>query len=315
MTTPTAEPSVSAPAADPAGPPPTEAHRRRRRRRIAIAAGLVAVVAVVAALYAGGLPPFGRSGSPSPPFAPTFQGAASAGQGSANRASGGPWQPALGVAVRLPYSITLPTTNLTGYVTAIDGTTGCTTTLQPALAGEIQVDGTPASAKVGASAFWMVLYVNGTGGAVGVMVDGGAAQPLFTLGGNTTCQSYLRFLVPFPTGAPDSPAVVAAANAAGGASFLSAHPNATQVFLGASIVLLLPTWEVSYSTCAPTIASNVTGSEFNATLSGTTVQTHSTGTVSCSLPTNLTLPGGLRPAAALGPAEGPAGIPAVGKAI
>ncbi len=308
-----AEPA-SGPAAADAPRPPT-GRRGRRRAALVAAATVVAAVAVIAGLYAGGLLPLGRPGNHAPTFAPTFQGAASAGQPTANAAPGGPWQPAIGVALRLPDSITVPPANFTQYLGAFGGSTGCRVSLDPELAGDVQVQGTPASAGAGASAFWVVVYVNGTGGALGVMVNGGVAAPLLSLGGNATCRATLRYLVPFPSGAPDSPAVVDSANAAGGRAFLVAHPNATQVFLGISVVLLLPTWEVVYTTCSLTLAANTTGSQYNATVSGTTVQTHANGTATCSLPTNTTLPGGLRPVVpppALGP---PPALPAVGKAI
>ncbi len=298
-------PSTSAPEPAPiagAPPGPPASARPHRRRWLVPVVALVVAVVLLAALVATGVVPLAKAPSSSPAFAPTFQGAASEGQSTANAAPDGPWAAALGVAFRVPLSLTLPTENLTGQVASVDG---CNATLSPHLPTDVVVQGTPSTAGPGASAFWVVVYVNSSGGAVGVMVDGGLSSELFTLGG-ASCAKLTQYLVPFPSGSPDSPTILDAANTAGGSAFLAAHPNATQVFVGASVVLLEPVWEVVYTTCTLSPLPNTTGSEFNATVIGTTVENRTTGPVSCSLPSGAGLP-------TLGvPASG---TPALGKAI
>ncbi len=250
---------------------------------------VVAVVVVLAALWVTGVLPWGSKGSSGPGGVPTFDGAASEAQPAANGEPGGPWSASAGVGIRLPLALTIPTVNLSQYLTAINSAVGCEVTLLGNLPSQEVLAATPASADPGHAAFWVVVFVNGTGGAVGVMVNEGAATPLFSVGGNATCREYLDALAPYPSGSPDSPAIIAAVNASGGSAFLLAHPNATQVFVGISAIIIQPAWEVVYTTCSPTVVTGVTGYEFNATVSGTTVQKHTTGNVSCSLPAGVSL--------------------------
>lgn len=261
----------------------------------------MAVALLVGGLVATGVVPLLKGPASPPPFAPTFQGAASEGQPTANSVPGGPWGAALGLASRVPISLTVPTGNLTG----VKGVDGCNATLTSDLPKDVVVQATPTSAGAGASAFWVVLYVNDSGGAVGIMVNGGVSSELFTLEG-TSCAKLTNYLAPFPSGSPDSPTIVRVVNAAGGSAFLAAHPNATEVIVGASVVIIQPVWEVVYTTCTLSPIANTSGSEFNATVVGTTVENHSAGPVSCSLPAGTTLP----TLAALLP-----GAPALGKAI
>jgi hypothetical protein len=262
---------------------------------------VVALGLLLAGLAATGVLPWFK-GTSSHPFAPTFQGAAAEGQPTANSVAGGPWGAAVGVALRIPLSVSVPTQNLTS---GIPTSGGCNATIAPGLPADVVVQATPASTSPGTSAFWVVLYVNSSGGAVGLMVNGGVAAKLFSLGGSA-CANLLRSLVPFPSGAPDSPAVINAVNASGGSGFLAAHPGASELFVGASVVLLEPLWGVVYTTCTLTPFANTSGEQFNATVIGTTVENVSTGTVSCSLPAGVTFPA---LTARLG------GIPAIGKAI
>lgn len=248
-------------------------------------AAVVAVGLLLVGLVTTGVIPLAKSSS-EPAFAPTFQGAVNEGQSTANAAHGGPWGAALGIALRIPLSITVPTGNITQSLPSISG---CNATLDSHLPTDVVVQGTPASAGPGASAFWIVLYVNSSGGTVGLMVDGGTSMNLFTLGG-TACSTLLKGLAAFPAGSPDSPTIVDAVNASGGSTFLADHPGATQVFLGASIILLEPTWIVVFTSCAITPLGNSSGEEFNASVIGTTVENVTSGPVSCSLPTGTGLP-------------------------
>lgn len=262
----------------------------------------VVVVLLFAGLAATGVIPLFKSPSNAPTFAPTFQGAASEGQATANAVPGGPWGAAVGIAFRVPLSLTVPTENLTGTVAAAGN---CNITVAASVPKDVVVQGTPPSAGPGASAFWVVVYVNSSGGAVGVMVNGGSASEGFTFGG-PSCTELTQYLVPFPSGSPDSPVIINAANASGGRSFLAAHANASELFVGASVILLQPVWAVVYTTCTLTPIANTSGYEFNATVIGTTVENHTSGPVSCSLPSGTILP------TLAEPSPGP---PALGKAI
>jgi hypothetical protein len=273
-----------------AAPAALHAPRPRRRWVIPVLAVVVAVAVVIGTLAATGELPWFHSSSPHP-YAPTFDQAVGEGQPTANGVAGGPWGAALGVAVRIPIPVTLPTSNLTN---AIPTGTGCNATFPSTLPKDVVVDGTAASAGPGASAFWVVLYVNSAGSAVGVLVDGGAGTEGFTLGGSS-CSSVLQDLVPFPSGAPDSPAVIGAVNASGGEAYLAAHPGATEIFGGASVVVFEPLWGVLFTTCTLTPVANATGTEFNATVSGTTVLSQHSGNLSCSAPSGLSLPGLVAP--------------------
>ena len=313
MSTPTA-PSSAAPDPTHGANPPTSGRPARRRWLVPVLVTVVAVAVVLAALVATGILPLSHSSNSGPGATPTFQGAASEAQPSANAQPHGPWSPAAGVGIRLPLALTLPTVNITQYLSDLNAAVGCEVSLLGSPPTQEVLDGTPGSASPGAAAFWVVMFVNGTGGALGVMVNGGVATPLFSVTGNSTCREYLDALAPFPAGSPDSPAIVAAVNASGGSTFLSEHPNATEVFVGLSAVIIQPTWEVVYTTCSPTVVPGVTGYEYNATVSGTTVQHHASGVVSCSVPANVTL-GAPIPGGARGPADASPVPPAVGKAI
>lgn len=296
---PTHEPTPAT-GASPGAPPPLG--RPHRRWVVPLGAVVAAAVLVFAGLVVTGVVPLGKTPSASPPFAPTFQGAASLGQPTADGNPGGPWGPSLGIAFRVPFAVTVPTSNLTQ---SLPSSGGCNATLVPGLAKDVVVQATPASAGPGESAFWIVLYVNSTSSAVGIMVDGGASSEVFSLLG-ASCASLASALVPFPGGSPDSPEIINAVNASGGSSFLSAHPGATEVFLGASVILLQPLWGVVFTTCTLSPVANSSGYEFNATVVGTTVQSTHGGPVTCSLPSGSILP--VLTAAFPGPS-------AVGKAI
>jgi hypothetical protein len=276
---------------------------------------VLGAVVVLGALVATGVIPL-HGASSAPAYAPTFQGAASEGQGAANSYPGGPWGAAAGVAARLALPLTEPASDVSQYLPDLESVSGCNVTLNPELPKDVVVDATPSAAGPGASAFWVVLYVNESGGAVAVIVDGGNAIALFTLHGTGTCRTDLDALAPFPSGSPDSPAIIDAANASGGSAFLSAHPGATQIFGGASAIVIEPTWVVVYTTCAIPSVGSAAGYEFNATVTGTTVETNQTASVNCSALSGLSL-GASRGGAPDGSLAAPLGAAsgAVGKAI
>ncbi len=252
---------------------------------VALAVGIAVVVVV------GGLALSGRFGPGSTsqlgPY-PTFAGAVSEAQPAANSVSGGPWQAAFGAAIRLPSPLQFPTRNITQVVASL----GCNVTLLGVPPSTIAVDETPLSEGPGTSGFWLVGFVNTSGGVVGVTVNDGAATALFDVS-TTACPSITDSLLPFPSGAWDSSSVIGAVNGAGGATFLASHPNASQLFFGVGGFGLLapePVWVVAYNSCPLALVANSSGSEFNSTVEGTTVASHSSGSVSCTALPSLHLP-------------------------
>jgi len=239
---------------------------------VALAVGIAVVVVV------GGLALSGKFGPGSTsqlgPY-PTFAGAVSEAQPAANAVSGGPWQAALGAAIRIPSPLEYPTRNITQVVSSL----GCNVTLLGVPPKVIAVDDTPVSEGLGTSGFWIVGFVNTSGGVLGVTVDDGSATALFDVS-TSACPKITDSLLPFPNGAWDSSSVVGAVNSAGGFSFLTAHPNASQIFFGVGgfgILAPEPVWGVVFNSCPLAFIANTSGLEFNATVEGTKVSSHRSG--------------------------------------
>ena len=156
----------------------------------------------------------------------------------------------------------------------------------------VDVDDTPTSQGAGTSGFWVVGFVNTSGGVVGVIVNDGVATALFEVS-PTACPKYTGSLLPFPAGAADSSTIIGTVNTAGGTTFLVAHPNASQVFFGIGgygVFVPEPVWIVAYDSCPLAFVANTSGAELNATVEGTTLTSHSSGPVTCTALPNLTTP-------------------------
>jgi hypothetical protein len=245
---------------------------------------VVAAVAVVGGLAWTGTYPFERPGSGSPGPSPTFDGAVTEAQPSANAIPGGPWQSAFAAAIRITSPVQISTANLTQQVASL----GCNVTDLGVLPKYVTVDATSPSSGPGTASFWVIGFTNVSGGEVGVMVDGGVPTALFTVS-PTACSSVTSDLLPFPSGSPDSPAIVGTVNSNGGSAFLTTHPNSSVLMLGVGGVAFLvtePSWVVAYSSCPVALVTNTSGFEFNATVEGTTLASRSSGPVTCAaLPT------------------------------
>lgn len=255
------------------------------------------VLAVVAGLYATGVVHFGSSSSSSPAYQ-IFSQAKSTAQSGASSVSGGPWYAAFGAAVSVPTALLEPTANLSGLISA----TNCTPVWPGGEPANLAIPATGPSASTGAAAFWTFGLKNATNALLVETVSDGVASAVFELSGSA-CSGTIGYLSTFPSGVVDSPAIVSTANAAGGAAFLAAHPNSTELWgaiggITVGIFGISPEWFVEYTTCTVPTTTGAVGAVFNATLGGTSgaVIKSSTGSANCALtaPTGLSLP--LQPA-------------------
>ncbi len=299
LSTPTpTEPPAPVSGTSPPGPTPASVPSpvpapRSRRWLTPLIAVVVAAVVIIAVLAAAGFL-FHKSNSTITEAFATLSEAESVAGPAASHALTGSWSPVFAAGIHLNTGLSLPVLNLT---TLTNLTSGCTLASIAGAPTLLTVDATPISALPGHAAFWLIGLSNGAGTVALVAVDLGTASPLYTVTGSSCAGGALGELVAFPSSESDSPALVAAANASGGASFLGANPTAAQFFVGVggvtvSIVTLPPTWEVVDTSCPLPLLLNVTGAEFNATLSGApaTVELHASGPVNCAAGLGSSLP-------------------------
>ncbi len=233
---------------------------------------MAAILVVVASLYATGVFPARVSSSSSSPYE-TFDGASPAGTSATARLAGGPWLITFASSVVLPGPTFIPRANLTANLTSLLGRFNCSFAWAPTYPTSIFVPGTPRTAGSGRSAFWLFGLRNASGTIALTTVANGTP----TLLGSTTgseCASLGNELTAV-AGVVDSPAAVTAAAPYGGAEFLSAHPNATEVwavFGGITVFGLTsaPSWSIGYTTCTVPVTVGANGSAFNATLNAQT---------------------------------------------
>jgi len=271
--------------------PPTA--RRTRPWLLAALAIAIGLLVVLGLLYASGY--FSHAGSAAGSSSPwvTYAGAESAAAGAATGTVGGPWLPVFAAAFVVAHAASIPASNLTTVLSAVN----CTATWTGGTAPTVSLPATPASAGVGHSGFWIVGFRNSAGELLVASVLAGNASVLLTAGGSR-CMSDVLSLVEIPSSIVDSPVAVANANAAGGAAFLSEHSNVSQswvVFGGVNFFGVaegLQGWTIEDTTCSLPPSIDQIGASFNATEPGTsgTVTRHSTnGTVDCSLTTTTGL--------------------------
>jgi hypothetical protein len=251
---------------------------------LGVAAVAVAIAVIVLALAASGVLRLGSTSTGNPTYE-TFSQATSVAQSRSSSVAGGPWFAFGGVAVVTRAAVLEPVTNVSGALK----TAGCTADWIGGMPANVAVPGTPASVALGASAYWAFVLKNASNGILLETIASGSADAVATLGG-TNCTAAASYLDSFGSGMQDSPTIIAAANAAGGAAFLVAHPNATQAWAvtgGAtfSIISTSPEWLVEYTSCALPAAEDEEGAVFNATVGGTSgvVTAHTNGTVDCAL--------------------------------
>jgi hypothetical protein len=262
-----------------------------------VAIAVIAVVIIAVLATAAYLAPKSSPAAPDP-YLTLNQAEAVAAHAVAQQLSGS-WTAATAVALRISSNISFPSSLLpTRFVETV---AGCNLTVQltalPSLPENVPIGATPTPALAGAAAFWLLGLTNGDGGEALASVNLGVPSALYSVGVQTCVGSPVQ-VAPFPTSTPDSPALVAAANASGGSAFLAAHPYAAQIWGGVGgftadgITLGLPfSWEVVDTSCPLPYPVNETGYEFNATLSPTGgVVATSNGSVSCDLGLGTSLP-------------------------
>jgi hypothetical protein len=160
----------------------------------------------------------------------------------------------------------------------------------------VTVDATPPSAPAGHAAFWLLGFSNGGGDLLFVTVDLGVPLAVFSLD-LSSCIRDAPTLVAFPSTEVDSPALVAAANASGGATYLAMYPGAAQVFGGVGGISVLgitssPLWEVIDTSCPLPYPVDENGTAFNATVSGTgSLIVSGSGPVNCAAGLSGSIPG------------------------
>ena len=262
-----------------------------RRWLLPVVAAIVAGVVVVASLFAFGIVHLGSGSSPA--SYQTFSQAESTASRASGGTGGGPWFAVAGVALVTPVAVIEPATNLSSLLAL----TNCTFVWPHGQPMNVEVPATPASASIGASAYWDFVLKNGSNALLVESVsDGSASQVVVATGG--TCAEVGGALVSFPSGVVDSPVAIQAANAAGGSAFLNVHPNATQAWavvggVAFGFLTTSPEWFVEYSSCSFPTSSNTSGAVYNATVGGSSgvVTNHSTGTTACAptIPTGFTL--------------------------
>jgi hypothetical protein len=263
--------------------PPAADHGGRSRRRTLALVAVIAVVGVVALLVLlnfegvfvflpGSSPGSGSKGPTTTPTALTFSQA----EGIANQTAtqrGGGWAVALGIGIQASTAFNPSTTE------------PCSTSAY-----------SPASSAVGLSGEayeWGFIYTStpfvlgGWDKALFVVVANDSATVTTEVLPGTGCPG-IGFPVagPLPTNISNSPGVAAAAYAAGGEGFLSAHPGASLLLLAGALPAsgnsYTPVWLAEYEgTCSP---STSTLPEFGADLYGSDLHvfSHGWGNESCT---------------------------------
>jgi hypothetical protein len=218
---------------------------------------------------------------------------------SVTQALSGSWSAAFALGLRLSSNISVPTSLLPSSFSTAVGPCNLTARFTPvgSLPVEVTIQETPVSASPGTTSFWLLGLTNGAGGLTLATVSLGVGTALYSVS-VSTCLGASVQLAPFPATTPDSPQLVAGANASGGASFLETYPFSAQIwggvggFSAGGVTLSLPfNWEVVDTSCPLPYPVNETGAEFNATLSPTgSVLAATHGPVSCDFGLGSTLP-------------------------
>jgi hypothetical protein len=263
---------------------------RSRRRWIPVIVVVVAAAVILAALAASGDFHLGSSGNPADE---TYSQALGVAQSGASSAGGGPWTAVAAAALVSATTVSEPATNLTNAT----GVSGCTFHWIGGTPSHLSVAATPSSAAAGTSAFWEFVLKNVSNSLLVETVAQGSASALVDLSGGY-CATAAGVLQPLTSSVVNSPTVIAAVDSVGGAAFLSAHANASELWgvIGGATFLTIstePEWFVDYTSCSVTAAASQHGFVFNATVNGLsgTVTNHTSGAAICSItiPTTPTL--------------------------
>lgn len=249
------------------GPPAPWVGPARHRRWLlhaAVAVGVAALLVLV--LYAVGVIPGRFPAAPSGPVAfGTAQGLA---KSAAADLAGGSWSVVYGSGVNGRTATTLPP--LAGF----GGSVGCSWQAVGVYAtGNLTLPGFSGNATSGLSGAWLFLLRNASGGALVAAVLDGRASVVAAVGGSA-CSLALGLFAAVPSNVWDSPAVLAAAGAAGGWGFLAAYPgaNVSMTLFGGETLFGLSTgstWSVQFSACGPAALPGTFAPGFNVTLNAT----------------------------------------------
>lgn len=265
----TPSPEAAYPTIPPAYPPvaayPTPT-RRSRKRLYAIVAGVVAV-AVILILVVVLHPPVKPSNIVGTPVPESM--VVGPAEKAAALMSGGPWTIDAVLGLGLPSSYS----GVGGLIT------NCSTVWENS--SSIELPSTPSSATPGEEAFWLVAMTNASEDALlidvhdisGVLV---ASNGVVVHG---SCTSSFTVLGAVPSTVIDSTSAAAAADAAGGSTFLHDYPGTTIM-----LELLGPSWIVLYTTCnlmAPSGTGNVFEAAYWAT-NGTVLVSPQTTSMNCA---------------------------------
>ena len=256
---PEAEPSASeTPETEP--PPAVGAPPPGRRTLLLVAVVIVvAGIVVVAALFVSGVGPFARSGTPAPgandvTSGQTFSEVAATAAHAAAHFGPGPWMTLLAAgadpSVPILESTALPANEYAGV-----SSLSCAGRAE-ATDAAVSFAGFDGDLTLGQAPSWLVVEMNATGTMLFEFVLGGNATPveLYTGPGCTV----FELLGTLPNWTIDSSQAVAAAMAAGGTSFIRAHPGGSTTFAAADLGGA-GDWQVTYSTCPP--VGNATASQ------------------------------------------------------
>lgn len=201
-----------------------------------------------------------------PISAPQATGPAEAAQATQK---GGPWTPSALEGWGAPVS----QSGTSGSVT------NCTTVWSNS--STVVVDATPADASPGELGFWVLYSLNAGGDLLltDVFEANGTVHASNGLEVTGSCASTYSTALGLPADLANSTTVAATANAAGGATFLTDHPGAWQLFTAIGDL-----WTVLYTSCS-LYAPSGTGAIFTGFFNGTTgasTLTPVTETVPCS---------------------------------
>jgi len=279
---------------DPAHPSPSFAPtgavapaKKRSSSWILIVAVVVAVVVVIAALWFAGVGPFAKSsnGTSTATFA-TFSQAREAATNAADNYHSAAWGLVLAAGLTTPTAVTEQVNSSLSSTTYF----GCNVTSVPGTTLSISTMAFRGDYSQGTSSDWGFLFFSAGFSALLVSVDSGQATVVATLATTGSCGTYLGAVTSLSTNALDSPAAMSATLAAGGSTFLSAHPNSTVSYdlLGGISIPILgiardPSWDIRMADCTGVTSSSATVPGFNATIDATTgkVVGHSSNPTSC----------------------------------
>ena len=286
---PSAEPSSPSPEVIPPVAPRPSTGRRPGLTPVVVLVVAIAAAVVLSAVFLGGLTGSGSGGTTPTGTGPTFSLARGVADQFAAAHGGGTLFDAVGLdlynASYLPYNGS--TGNASCVPVTLVGTVPANITI-PAFRGNLESGEAPV---------WLFGFVTPTGELAVFEVAG---QITLAVEVPSSCITGFSQFHGFSTTVVDSPVAVAAAAAAGGASFLRAHPTGVSLLMdlvgGFSLEngsLVAPLWEVSWSTCSSfpfSTGGPSSGYEFSAIVNATTGSVGPSGVENTTCGSTITTP-------------------------